>query len=321
MAQLKAIFDLHADLLSYLASSETASPYDPNPHCSLDQLKLGKVQLQVLPVFTKTEEGSVRDGERQRQWYLKLIAGGYPVSDWRQAGQIQASDNLFVLPAIENCSGFFTETEPFEVGLARLENFTATAGEPVYVGLTWFGDNRFGGGNDSDLGLTKDGARLLEFFVQQKIKVDLSHASDPLVRDLLAFDNLKVISSHSNARAIKPIQRCLEDHVIQEVVKRGGLLGVNGCIKQHSGNKIQNWVDNFKHFLSLGAENSLCFGIDFYDDSKILSDGQSAFFADCQDASKMQVMVEALAREGYSDTQLEKWCSGNVNRWLSSQLT
>ena len=311
------------DLLSYLASSSTTSPYDLAPHCSLSQLKEGGVKLQVLPVFTKTGAGSEVSGAQQLSWYEKLVTDfSNDVSALKNTAELKTAisqNKIFVLPAIENCSSFASEDESLDIVINRLEEFISRIGRPVYASLTWFGDNRFGGGNDSARGLSDDGKELIEFFRSKNVAIDISHAGEKLVEDILSTTDF-IISSHSNARAKKNMQRNLTDDVIKEVIKRGGLLGVNACRRQHGDDSINAWFENVEHMLKLGAEELLCFGTDFFFDKDYLNPGESAFFSDCPDASKMQLLVNGLTVRGHKDLEIHDVCHRNVEKFLQNYL-
>ncbi len=71
--------------------------------------------------------------------------------------------------------------------------------------MTHHGENRFGGGNSTGIGLKKDGEALLEYISEKKIAIDLSHTSDALAGDILNYIvknklGLSVLASHSNFR-------------------------------------------------------------------------------------------------------------------------
>ena len=72
----------------------------------------------------------------------------------------------------------------------------------------WNQENRFGGGNASDVGLKREGELFLEYLGGKGVAIDLAHPSDALAHDILNYidkKSLKVtpIASHSNFRVIK----------------------------------------------------------------------------------------------------------------------
>ena len=61
------IFDLHCDLLHYLAEDSSHSADDGVVGCSLPQLRRGGIALQTFAIYTPTEVGS-------RTLFLKQIS-------------------------------------------------------------------------------------------------------------------------------------------------------------------------------------------------------------------------------------------------------
>jgi membrane dipeptidase len=74
-----------------------------------------------------------------------------------------------------------------EIGFERLEQIINTVSRILYIGFTHHAENRFGGGNNSKVGLKEDGKKLLQYLNGKKIAVDFSHASDALARDILDY--------------------------------------------------------------------------------------------------------------------------------------
>lgn len=102
------------------------------------------------------------------------------------------------------------------------------------VGLAWWKPSRYAGGNGSAHGLTDLGRALVPALDHLRIVHDLSHLSDASADELLALTDRPVIASHSNCRALlppmpdgAPNQRHLREEHIHEIVRRGGVIGLN----------------------------------------------------------------------------------------------
>ena len=201
------IIDLHCDLLGYLeCHEEKDAALHKESHCSLPLLKKGKVALQTLAIFTETKEGSVQSAKRQLTCYQELLRD-YK-GDVAPFAEFHLKDKRvhFIL-AIENASGLLDENEPFDLLFERLNLFQQYGGPLLYVSLTWKSENRFGGGDDTGVGLKREGEVFLEFLSDTNISIDLSHTSDALADDILNFihkKNLRIkpIASHSNFRRV-----------------------------------------------------------------------------------------------------------------------
>jgi len=173
------------------------------------------------------------------------------------------SDKIHFILAVENGSGLLEENEPLEQSFKRLD-----AEEWLYVSLTWNKENRFGGGNHTDVGLKRDGEHFLEYMSGKQIAIDLSHTSDALADDILNHihkKNLELvpIASHSNFRSVKDHPRNLPDSVAKEIINLGGVIGIN-FVRHFVGDRPEDFTSHIQHALSLGASDNLCLGADFF---------------------------------------------------------
>ena len=183
---LLPVVDLHCDLLCYLSRHPERTPFDPAARCSIPQLQAGKVQLQILAIFTETTPCSVDEGLDQARLYQELsLRHPHHFRPYEVRWTIPLISTLL---AFENASGFCDEDEPVQRGFQRLEKVVQTIAKPLYVSLTWNTENRFGGGAFApSIGLKEEGKLLLEELDRLHIAVDLSHASDALAHDILDY--------------------------------------------------------------------------------------------------------------------------------------
>lgn len=249
------IIDLHCDLLSFLAENPHHTPYDKASRVSYPDLQQGGVHTQILALFTETKPFSTKHFTSQLEALvtLQLSPPPFPIT--------------FLL-AIENASGIAEENEPLETVFQRLQAFLSTHPETLYLSLTWNGENRFGGGCGSAKGLKDEGKRLLEWLHDYPIAIDLSHTSDRLAEDICDFLEKKSLSnpllaSHSNARAICDHPRNLPDFLIREIIRKKGVIGLN-FFAPFLGKDPHALARQVEHFLSLEAQQALCFGADFF---------------------------------------------------------
>ena len=244
------VIDLHCDLLSFLAEDQEGNtPLQEDSRCSLPLLEKGGVLLQALAIFTETGKGSRKGAEMQLECFRKM----------QDTYQLPCEFAL----AIENASGLLEEEEDLRVLKGRLEEQ-----QWLYVSMTWKGENRFGGGDQTQVGLKDDGKELLRLMDGKGIAIDLSHTSDLLAEGILEFidkENLKVlpIASHSNFRAVKAHVRNLPDYLAREIIRRGGLIGIN-FVRHFVGDAPEDFLKHIEHGLSLGGENTLALGADFF---------------------------------------------------------
>lgn len=301
------IVDLHCDLLSFLQTKPERTPFDPLSRVSHAQMKSGGVRLQTLAIFTYPKKGSTDLARQQIEIFshLPLRYRDHYAFFRGEESLDHPSDKIFILPAFENASGFCEEGEAIELGLARLQHLYEKLKRILYISLTWDGENRFGGGNGSTIGLKEDGKHLLRWMDGKKIAVDLSHTSDLLAHDILNFiDKHKldicVIASHSNFRSVTEAARNLPDEIALEIIKRRGIIGFN-FFSVFLGSST-NILKHVEHGLKLGARDALCFGADFFCDQdfpgiekKYKSD--ILFFDELSDASKYPAILQLFSNQ------------------------
>jgi membrane dipeptidase len=298
------IADFHCDLLSYLADDPSRTPDDPDSRASIPQLKAGGVRLQTLAIYTQTGPGSVKKGLKQVEIYFQLLG-----------------KEIQFVPSIENASGFCGEDEPLEKGMERLEAFYQKAGKIAYISLTWNQENRFGGGNASDVGLKPDGLQILKWMAGKKIAIDLSHTSDPLAEDLLKESEklgITPVASHSNFRKVADHPRNLPDHLAKEIGARGGLMGINFVRVFLGGKGPDDFLRQLEHADRLGLLEKLCFGADFFKDRDLPPELQYLLpmFNPGFDSSACYPKVIELFKKHLPHGIVEKIAYQNLRRFL-----
>ncbi len=307
------VVDLHSDLLSFLTHKPGRSVDDPLSRSSFPQLKQGNVKLQTLAIFSVTQASSVQHAQQQVEMFLKLI---------HQHPAIQ------LLPAFENASTFASETEPLSQALSRLEGYKKQLGPIFYISLTWNEENRFGGGNDTKVGLKEDGKRLLEWMDGQQIAIDLSHTSDKLAYEIIDFIDkhslrVPIIASHSNFRIISNYPRNLPEDLAKELIRRKGLIGLNLFAPFIHDTDPSALFRHVEYGLSLDGENTLCFGADFFGDTdfpRLMKkyNRTEAYYPQWADASAYPTLLQQFSdRLRLNDQQLQNIASQNALRFLN----
>ncbi len=285
-----AVFDLHCDLLGTIDWSGYTLSFDsPETNCSLSQLEMGGVKLQVMVLsgVTGLANGPVISGRNQVRLYQEMK-------------KITKLDCFF---AVENASVLVDDSEPLEKGFERLKQYREVE-DILYVSLTWNDENRFGGGNLTDVGLKEDGEALLEWMNEMGIAVDFSHTSDRLAYDIFSYIDRKgltipILASHSNFRAVKDHPRNLPDDLALEIIRRGGIIGIN-FVQRFIGSEPEKLIDHIEYGLSLGR-HSLCLGADFYGalevpDQLCPKRMMSPFFSTLSNASSYPILQEMLSK-------------------------
>lgn len=135
--------------------------------------------------------------------------------------------------------------------------------------LTWNEMNEIGSGvlSEDKCGLTDFGKLAVAEMEKYGIVIDISHASDELFYDVVNQTNKPFIATHSDSRTITQNLRNLTDEQIKIIIQRGGLIGLNlhNAFLNNNPDKacMNDVLKHCEYMLSLGCENSLCFGTDF----------------------------------------------------------
>jgi microsomal dipeptidase-like Zn-dependent dipeptidase len=256
--------------------------------CTLPSLIEGHIRLQVLAMYVPTQPGSTRLAETQADAFHTLVTDCRdhltPINSSAQLSSLTTqSSRIGVIPAIENASGFAEETEPLSAALARLETRLSRLGRILYISLTHTAENRFGGGNHTDIGLKDDGRRLLDHLVGQGIAVDFAHTCDRLAFDILDHLDrhglkLPVLASHSNFRAVCDHKRNLPDDLALEIGRRSGVIGFNFMRDFLGPDNPDALYEQIGYGLSLGLVDALCFGADYFDTTTLVDQNRAPFY-------------------------------------------
>lgn len=326
-----AVADMHCDLLCYLAGGKGRTPYDAVCRCSVQQLRAGRVALQLLPIFTVTGPGSVESGMAQVSWFSRLLkeysrdfilySGSAPLNE---------SHSIAVGLAVENGSSLFAEEEPLDEGFQRIQQIEEQIAKIAYLSMTWNDENRFGGGAHTEIGLKPDGLTLLHFLDGRRIAIDLSHASDALaygIIDAIEKERLAIplIASHSNCRSVTNAARNLPDDLIRTIVAAGGVIGFNFVRFFVGPDDIGGFAKHLNHFISLGAGESLCFGADFFYGEDVPPDHRKSpdvlFFPDYNHAGVYQKVIKLWKQETKAEEKLlEKITCQTLHHFLEKVI-
>lgn len=318
------IVDLHCDLLVYLLMNHEATPHTRVFGAGFPFLKEGNVAMQVMAVYTAVEKESSRHGVAQSEIFKSLLENHS--EDFYQvgAGFTPSKKGIGIVASLESASGICNEEEPLENGFKNLEKIISNVERLFYISFTHHAENRFGGGNYAKVGLKPDGEALLDYMDGREIAIDLSHTSDALAHDILDYTYKKglkvpVIASHSNFREVWDHPRNLTRANAQEIVDRGGLIGINFLRAFLNDDDPNALIDHVIYGMNLkGGEQAIVFGADFFythdhpDRSRI-----PFFFPQHENATKYQGILSDLS-SSFTDEQLTGIAHANVERFIAS---
>lgn len=118
--------------------------------------------------------------------------------------------------------------------------------------LVWNEQNPLAGSHHTGGGLTDRGREFVKEAQRLGILMDVSHLSDEGFFDLMDITQAPVIATHSNSRAVRGHSRNLTDEMFMEIVRTGGVAGLN-LYKDFVGEDadIDKCCDHVFHFLEL----------------------------------------------------------------------
>ncbi len=327
------IADLHGDALLWRRNPE--HKHDRG-HIDIPRLRDGGVDIQIFSTVTKAPRGLNFDGnsaDAPDDITLLALAQLWPMRTWSsiyeraafQAHRLQKieanpKNNLIIAKTksdIDQPDGTLiavlaTEgSHPLE---GKLENIDRLYDEGYrMMGLQHFFDNELGGSlhGVKKGGLTDFGEQAVRKMRDMNIIVDVAHSSRKVVSDVLALSDDPVIVSHGGLASHCPRtgNRNLPDVQLQEIARRGGLLGIgyfSGAICDISPAGI---ADTIIAAVNVMGPDAVALGSDFDGTVKTTLD-----------TSEMAIITQELLKRGVSEQTIRKVMGENVKRFLEENL-
>ncbi|NVJ86454.1 MAG: membrane dipeptidase [Algoriphagus sp.] len=322
------IYDLHCDMLSYLAKVPNANPFSSEDiACAVPLLQKGNVKLQVMAIYTDVRPGSMALARKQADIFQELLQNHPETFAFFEPDKEIKSDQIGIMASIENAAGLGEEHASWKEIEQQLEAILESVGKLAYISLTHHTENRFGGGNYTEaIGLKADGKRLLDWMSGKRIPIDLSHTSDLLAAGILNHIDqqnldIPVIASHSNYRSIWDHKRNLTDEFAQEIIRRKGIIGVN-FLRAFLDNSVpERLFEHILHGFEIGGDNAQSFGADFFYTGDFPDPSRYPFyFPLAENASKYPEILETL-KGSLSASQLGKLAYQNVRNFYQNLYT
>ena len=181
-----------------------------------------------------------------------------------------------------------------------------------FMSLSWNNDNLLCGGCDGNFGLTELGRAALSEMERHRIILDVSHMSDKSFYDSLECYTLPIVATHSVSRAVYNHRRNLTDGQFLEIMRRGGVVGINFYPPFLTGDEadIDTVVLHIEHFMALGGEGSLGLGSDF--------DGIDKAPKGLETSAYFYRLTDRLLALNYSDESVEGIMYKNFKRLFKS---
>ena len=331
------VADLHADSLLWgrdlLRRSERG-------HVDVPRLIEGNVALQVFAATTKSPRhlNIERNDDRSDDVVLLALALGWPPATWRRllpralhlaaradamaarsAGRftiIRSKADLAAYDAVRRDRWAAT------AGLLAIEGAHALDGDPANVEVvadagfrmmspSHFFDNAFGGSAHgiAKTGLTAAGHEMLRRMEGRGMVVDVAHASEATVDDVLAMAVRPVVASHTGLRGACDNARNLTDAHVRGIAETGGVVGVGFWPTACGGADVASIARSIRYATGIAGVEHVALGSDF--------DGA---VAEPFDATGLVQLTDALLGAGFDDDQIAGIMGGNARRVLADVL-
>ncbi len=329
------IADLHSDSLLWKRDLRKRSDVG---HVDLPRLREGNVALQVFSATTKSPRGQNYDRNAADSDRITLLAMAslWPVRTWgsiyeRAAYQLEklhalADDSeLAVIRSRPDMADFVSAREngestiaaiyliegahPLEGDIAKLDTLFEEGLR--IVGLTHFFDNELGGSlhGISGAGLTDFGRNVVRRANELGIIIDIAHASPAMVTEVLALAERPVILSHGGIKGHCDTARNLDDALMQQVARKGGLVGIGYWDAAVCDVTPKGVVAAIRYAIDLLGVEHVALGSDY--------DGAVAV---AFDTSELAVLTHEMLLAGFTEEEIRRVMGENVKRFLLEYL-
>ncbi len=332
------VIDMHGDTLLWKRNVLTPTHLG---HIDLQRLQQGGVTLQIFSSVSQVPRGINYQSNPPSDSLTPLaILQLQPPSTWfsplgrtlyhsrkladavaRSDGQLMAirtRDDLESLlaahsqPAARRPIGALFSVE----GLQNLEgdianlNLLYDAGVRM-AGLAHFFDNDVAGSMHGEHkgGLTPLGRKVVAEMERRGMVIDIAHASHQTVADVLAMATRPVVSSHGGVQATCHENRNLTDDEIRGVARLHGVIGVGVWDAAVCGTEPKDTARAMRHIRDLVGIETVGLGTDF--DGAITAG---------YDASRLELITQALLDECFNDAEISLALGGNSLRVLREVL-
>lgn len=183
------------------------------------------------------------------------------------------------------------------------------------IGLTWNYNNKLAGGTKSKGELSVLGREIIKRMNNGGIILDLAHLNLISTNQALKASKKAPIISHTNCKSIYKHPRNVDDDILKEVARRGGLIGISG-VPKFIGEKptLDSLSDHIIHATNICGEDSVFLGTDF---GSMTSEKLVPNYSHVSDIPNL---LDVMKKRGLNNKTLTKIGHANIIRFLSENL-
>lgn len=309
--------DSHTDTPMCFTPEFRLGDYGPTL-VDLPKLELGQIDATVMVAYLPQgevnneahqearlyAEGKLRELHHQVSLYPERARIARSAEEIRQA---QREGLKAIIPAIEN--GYAIGED-----LSLLQYYREQYGI-VYITLCHNGDNALCDSARKSQrthgGLSELGRAAVREMNRLGIMIDLSHAAEETVADVLEITTQPVIASHSSARSLCDHPRNLTDEQIRAIARTGGVVQI--CLyagfihPEEAEASYLHAVDHIEHVIRIAGIEHVGIGSDFDGDGELVG---------CRSSEDLIRITMELLDRGYDEEELSLIWGENLMRVL-----
>jgi len=176
-------------------------------------------------------------------------------------------------------------------------------------------------------GLTEAGGQLMACAEELGILIDVSHCNLKSFWDIVRMTRKPFIATHSNAYAVSPVARNLDDEQIKTMRTRKCVMGLNGAnlivnFQSPKSANLDDLVRHLKHEKQVGGTDILAIGLDQISRIDVSNPPgiAGAIFDVIPSHDQLPKLAEALRTSGFSEYEVTGIFGANVMRLLEATI-
>ena len=251
MAEEVFVFDAHCDTANVLCDQSSYIINENKSHLTIDKAKKGGLKAQIFALYVNPVYTPHRSIKKALLLYSalenKLFKSGkaVKVTSTKEMESALKKEKLACWISLEG--GHIIENSIdileffYNIGI-RCMTLTHTKN-------TDWADSS--GDKPKHDGLTKLGSKIISKMNDLGMTIDVSHASDKTVEDVLEISSMPIMASHSCARALCDIPRNISDDLIKEIAYKKGYIGVNfwpGFLKKSIYDQVTKNIEKYSEW-------------------------------------------------------------------------
>lgn len=302
------VVDLHVDLPYQLGFHGRPLRHGTG-QAALRALRTGHVSGVVLPLFVPRDVSPTGPrAEHLESSYLRVLRELFAGDGYELPG-CGAERGVRTWLSFEGAGPLAEQPDALDAWVARGVRLVGLVHTEHNALASSSGDSR-----PAAYGLTEAGRRLVRRAHALGVAVDVSHASDRAVSDVLSLaaeTSGVVVATHSNARALADHPRNLSDQQLRGIALTGGVVGLNfhsPFVVRGRPALLADVVQQAKYLIRVAGIDHVALGADF--------EGGIRPAQGLEDASHFPDLAKALLKAGLNEAAVQKVFSENALRVL-----